>query len=77
MTHNRDLVLFDAKPTQQNSVMGRSRSQKTFVAATFKRFFWPRNPVKVLFIPITEAQVDELMWLAEQGAFGIDGFLGW
>ena len=38
---------------------------------------WPRNPVKVLFIPITEAQMDELISLAEQGAIGIDGFLGW
>ena len=29
---------------------------------------WLRNPVKVLFVPITEAQMDELQGLSEQGS---------
>ena len=39
------------------------------------RFRWLRNPVKVLFVPITEAQMDELQGLSEQGSLKASVFV--
>ena len=38
-------------------------------------FGWLRNPVKVLFVPITEAQMDELQGLSEQGSLKASVFV--
>lgn len=38
-------------------------------------FRWLRNPVKALFVPITEAQMDELQGLSEQGSLNASVFV--
>ena len=38
-------------------------------------FRWLRNPVKALFVPITEAQMDELQGLSEQGCLKASVFV--
>lgn len=69
--------------------IGRTLSTKTFKSKVYHSyitsinfshqrhclFCWLRNPVKVLFVPITEAQMDELQGLSEQGCLKASVFV--